>query len=113
MLCLCDALQKDGARPARPINVDPDYGGPEYESFGSLGSTCGVDDIAAVSKANELCNAYSLDTIGTGVTIAFAMECFENELLSVEDTGGIELRFGNGEALVQDGGYDWQAGRVG
>ncbi len=93
----CKKMVQTGA----PYNVDPDYGGPEYESFGSLGSTCGVDDIAAVSKANELCNSYSLDTIGTGVTIAFAMECFENELLSVEDTGGIDLRFGNGEALVK------------
>ncbi len=105
----CKKMVKTGA----PYHVDPDYGGPEYESFGSLGSTCGVDDIEAVSKANELCNAYSLDTIGTGVTIAFAMECFENELLSIEDTGGIELRFGNGDALVQDGGYDWQTGRAG
>jgi aldehyde:ferredoxin oxidoreductase len=84
-----------------PYDLDPDYGGPEYESFGALGSTCGVDDIVAVSKATELCNAYSLDTIGCGVTIAFAMECFENGLLTLEDTGGIELRFGNAEALVQ------------
>ena len=80
--------------------VDPDYGGPEYESIGSLGSTCGVGDVVAVSRANELCNAYSLDTIGAGVTIAFAMECFENGLLTLEDTDGIDLRFGNGDALI-------------
>jgi aldehyde:ferredoxin oxidoreductase len=84
-----------------PYDLDPDYGGPEYESFAALGSCCGVDDIVAVSKATELCNAHSLDTIGCGVTIAFAMECFENGLLTVEDTGGIDLRFGNGDALVQ------------
>jgi len=83
------------------FRVDSDYGGPEYESFAALGSCCGVDDILAISKATELCNAYSLDTIGTGVTIAFAMECFENGLLTLEDTDGIELRFGNGKALVQ------------
>jgi len=88
-------VQADG-----PFKVDPDYGGPEYETIGSLGSTCGVSDIVAVSAANELCNAYSLDTIGTGLAIAFGMECFEEELISTEDTGGIELRFGNGEALV-------------
>jgi aldehyde:ferredoxin oxidoreductase len=93
----CKKVVQTGA----PYHVDPAYGGPEYESFGALGSACGVDDIEAVSKANELCNAHSMDTIGTGVTIAFAMECFENELLSIEDTGGIELRFGNGEALVK------------
>jgi aldehyde:ferredoxin oxidoreductase len=84
-----------------PYVLDPDYGGPEYESFGALGSTCGVDDIVAVSKATELCNAHSLDTIGCGVTIAFAMECFENGLLTLEDTGGLDLRFGNGDAVVQ------------
>jgi aldehyde:ferredoxin oxidoreductase len=60
-----------------------------------------VSDIVAVSRANELCNAYSLDTIGTGVTIAFAMECFENGLLTLEDTDGIDLRFGNGDAMIQ------------
>ena len=63
------------------FEVDPDYGGPEYETIGSLGSTCGVSDIVAVSLANELCNAYSLDTIGAGVAIAFGMECFEEELI--------------------------------
>ncbi|MBN1400238.1 MAG: aldehyde ferredoxin oxidoreductase, partial [Anaerolineae bacterium] len=81
-------------------SVDPDYGGPEYETIGSLGSTCGVNDIVAVSRGNELCNAYSLDTIGTGVTIAFAMECFENGLITLEDTEGIDLRFGNGDAMI-------------
>lgn len=82
-------------------DVDPVYGGPEYETLGSLGSNCGVDDLRAVAKANELCNAYSLDTIATGMAISFAMECFENELLSVQDTGGLELRFGNGAAMVE------------
>ena len=84
-----------------PYKLDPDYGGPEYESFGALGSCCGVDDIIAVSKATELCNAHSLDTISCGVTIAFAMECFENGLITLEDTGGIDLRFGNGDAIVK------------
>ncbi|MFH1086873.1 MAG: aldehyde ferredoxin oxidoreductase family protein, partial [Chloroflexota bacterium] len=81
-------------------SVDPDYGGPEYETIGSLGSTCGVSDVVAVSRANELCNAYSLDTIGAGVTIAFGMECFENGLITLKDTDGIDLRFGNGDAML-------------
>jgi len=81
--------------------LDSDYGGPEYESTAALGSCCGVDDILAVSKASELCNANSLDTIATGLCIAFAMECYENGLLTLEDTDGIDLRFGNGEAVVQ------------
>jgi len=82
-------------------DIDPVYGGPEYETLGALGSNCGVDDLRAVAKANELCNAYGLDTISTGMAISFAMECFENELLSVKDTGGLELRFGNGAAMVE------------
>jgi aldehyde:ferredoxin oxidoreductase len=97
----CAVRCKKVVKAEGAFKVDPDYGGPEYESIGSLGSTCGVSDIEAVSLANELCNAHSLDTIGAGVSIAFGMECFEDELISVEDTGGVELRFGNGEALCQ------------
>ncbi len=97
----CAVRCKKKVHAEEPYALDPDYGGPEYESFAALGSTCGVDDIIAVAKSTELCNAYSLDTIGTGVTIAFAMECFENELLSVEETGGVELRFGNADAVVK------------
>ena len=84
-----------------PYKVNPVYGGPEYETIGSLGSCCGIDNLAAIAKGNELCNAYSLDTIGTGTTIAFAMDCFENGLLSEKDTDGIELRFGNADAMVK------------
>ncbi|MCJ7506503.1 aldehyde ferredoxin oxidoreductase family protein [Candidatus Bathyarchaeota archaeon] len=84
-----------------PWKVDPVYGGPEYESTGSLGTNCGIDDVKAICKANELCQRYTLDTISTGVTIGFAMECFENGLLTKKDTGGIDLSFGNAEAMVQ------------
>jgi aldehyde:ferredoxin oxidoreductase len=97
----CAVRCKKVVQAQEPFQVDPDYGGPEYETIGSLGSTCGVSDIMAVSMANELCNAYSVDTIGAGVNIAFAMECYEEGLLTLEDTGGIDLRFGNGEAMVQ------------
>jgi len=83
-----------------PYDLDPDYGGPEYESAAALGSCCGVDDIVAVARATELCNAYSLDTISTGVMIAFAMECFEHGLLTRDDTDGLDLRFGNADAVV-------------
>jgi len=84
-----------------PYLVDPIYGGPEYETIGALGSSCGVSDLAAVARANQLCNAYGLDTISCGVTIAWAMECFERGLLTAQDTGGLELRFGDAAALVQ------------
>lgn len=81
--------------------VNPSYGGPEYETIAALGSNCGISDLAAIAKGNELCSAYSLDTIGTGTTIAFAMECFENGLLTLKDTDNIELRFGNADAMVK------------
>jgi aldehyde:ferredoxin oxidoreductase len=84
-----------------PYHVDRAYGGPEYETLGALGSACGIDDLHAVAKASELCNAYSLDTISTGLSIAFAMECFENGLLTSADTGGVELKFGNAEAMLK------------
>jgi aldehyde:ferredoxin oxidoreductase len=83
-----------------PFPVDPLYGGPEYETLATFGSFCGVDDLAAIAKANELCNRYGMDTISCGATIAFAMECFERGLLTPEDTGGLALRFGNAAAMV-------------
>ncbi len=84
-----------------PWDVDPLYGGPEYESIGAFGSNCGVDDIKAVCKANELCNKYSIDTISAGVSIGFAMECYEKEIISDRDTNGLKLNFGNAEAMVK------------
>jgi aldehyde:ferredoxin oxidoreductase len=82
-----------------PYVLDAAYGGPEYETIGALGTSCYISDIKAVSKGNELCNAYGLDTISAGMVISFAMECFENGLLTLKDTGGIDLRFGNAEAM--------------
>jgi aldehyde:ferredoxin oxidoreductase len=83
-----------------PYKVDPLYGGPEYETLSTFGSYCGVDDMAAISKANEICNMYGVDTISCGATIAFAMECFEKGIIGLEDTGGLELRFGDPSALL-------------
>ena len=83
-----------------PHKVDPLYGGPEYETLGTFGSYCGVSDLASVSKANEICNMYGVDTISCGATIAFAMECFEKGIIDEKDTGGIELSFGNAQAML-------------
>lgn len=74
--------------------------GPQYETMYSLGSVCGLTDIKAVAKANEYCNAMGLDTISAGVTVAFAMELCERGILSHEDLGGLDLTFGNDEALL-------------
>lgn len=84
-----------------PFQVDPRYGGPEYETVATMGSYCGVSNLAAVSLANQLCNMYGMDTISCGATVAWAMDCFEQGLITTEQTGGIELCFGNAEALVQ------------
>jgi aldehyde:ferredoxin oxidoreductase len=97
----CPVRCKKRVKMDEPYSVDPSYGGPEYETLSSLGSNCGIDNLRAIIKGNELCNAYSLDTISTGGTIAFAMECFEKGLLSVNDTDGIELKFGNEEAMLK------------
>jgi len=86
---------------SEPYQVDPIYGGPEYETLAALGSNCGIDDLAAIAKGNELCNAYGLDTISTGAAIAFAMECFENSVLNKEDTDGLELVFGDASAMLK------------
>ena len=81
--------------------VDPRYGGPEYETLGTFGSYCGIDDLAAVSAANQICNEYAVDTIACGATIAFAMECYEKGIITKEQTGGIELKFGNAEVMLE------------
>ncbi len=82
-------------------HVDPIYGGPEFETMASFGSNCGVGDINAICKANELCNAYGLDTISTGSTIAFVMECFQKGILSESDTDGFRVDFGDASAMLQ------------
>jgi aldehyde:ferredoxin oxidoreductase len=90
-------------RCKREVAVDgkvSEYGGPEYETVAVFGSNSGVDDIQAIAKANELCNQYLLDSISTGATIAFAMECFEHGLIGLTETDGIDLRFGNAEAML-------------
>jgi aldehyde:ferredoxin oxidoreductase len=94
--CKREVEVDDGA-----YRVERPYGGPEYETIGAFGSNCGIDDLRAVSLANQLCNAYGLDTIAAGMSVSFAMECFEKGLLTLQDTGGLELRFGNAEAMVE------------
>ncbi|MDR9458616.1 MAG: aldehyde ferredoxin oxidoreductase family protein [Dehalococcoidia bacterium] len=74
--------------------------GPEYESTNTLGAMCGVSDMNAITMANYLCNEYGLDTISAGSSIAFAMECYEKNILTKKDTGGVELKFGDAELVV-------------
>lgn len=97
----CPITCKRVVKTDEPYEVDPIYGGPEYETLASFGSNCGVDNLSAISMANQICNAQSLDTISAGNAIAFAMECYEKGILTKEDTGGLDLRFGNADAMVQ------------
>jgi len=83
------------------FSVEARYGGPEYETIGSFGSLCGISNLEMIAKAHEMCNRYAIDTISTGVTIALAMECFEKGLITKDDTDGIELRYGNWQAVLE------------
>ncbi len=74
--------------------------GPEYETVATFGTLCLNPDIESVAKANEICNRLGMDTISCGATIAFAIECFENGLITSEDTGGLDLCWGNSQAIV-------------
>ena len=75
--------------------------GPEYESFAMVGFNTMVDDIKAVAYACELANLYSMDTISLGAVIAWAMECYEKGVLTKADTYGLDLTWGNTEAMVE------------
>ena len=81
--------------------VEKKYGGPEYETIGTFGSYCGISDMAAISLANQICNEYAVDTIAAGATISFAMECFEKGIINKIQTGGIDLKFGNTDAMLE------------
>lgn len=74
---------------------------PEYETIAAFGPMCLVDDIEAIIYANELCNRYGFDTISAGATIAFAIECFEHGILTMNDTEGLELRWGDADVVIR------------
>ena len=73
---------------------------PEYETLGIFGVSCLNDNLESIIMVNDICNRYGLDTISTGGTIAFAIECYENGIITKKDTDGIELTWGNHKAIV-------------
>jgi aldehyde:ferredoxin oxidoreductase len=75
--------------------------GPEYETIIGFGPLCLNDDLESISAMNDLCNRYGLDTISTSGTIAFAMEAWEKGLLTEEDTGGLDLSWGNTDSMIR------------
>jgi len=82
------------------LSVDSRFGGPEYETLAAFGSLCEIDDLKIIAKANELCNRYGLDTISTGCSIAFAMECTSRGILNKEFFEGMEVTFGNSSVVL-------------
>jgi aldehyde:ferredoxin oxidoreductase len=82
------------------FSINPTYGGPEYETIGAMGSLCCVNDIAAVAKGHELCNAAGLDTIFAGGALAFAMELFDKGILTEDDCEGRKVSFGDAEGML-------------
>ncbi|MDP2917842.1 MAG: aldehyde ferredoxin oxidoreductase C-terminal domain-containing protein, partial [Dehalococcoidia bacterium] len=74
--------------------------GPEYETLYAFGSNCGIGKLDAIVAADQICDENGLDTMSAGLSISFAMECFERGLISARDTDGIELRFGDDRAML-------------
>ena len=75
-------------------------GGPEYETLAALGAGCGISDTEAVLRGNELCNVYGMDTISVGAVIQFLMECHQRGVLTPDQMGGLDLSWGNSEAML-------------
>lgn len=83
------------------FSVDASYGGPEYETLGAFGSGCKVGNLLHVAKANELCAKYGIDTISMGMTLSFAMECVEKNILKKTEALDLLPEWGDGEKLIQ------------
>jgi len=93
----CGGIMKG---PDGPYAYEPGSHKPEYETLCSFGTLCLNNNLESIIKANDICNRYGLDTISAGATIAFAIECYENGLITKADTDGIELTWGNHQAIV-------------
>jgi aldehyde:ferredoxin oxidoreductase len=83
-----------------PFAVEAGVHKPEYETLCTFGTLCLNDNLESIIKANDICNRAGLDTISAGCVIAFAIECYENGILTKEDTDGIELKWGNAEGII-------------
>lgn len=74
---------------------------PEYETLAAFGPMCLNDNMESIIYANELCNLHGFDTISAGAVIAFAIECYENGILTKRETDGLELTWGNSDAVIE------------
>jgi aldehyde:ferredoxin oxidoreductase len=73
---------------------------PEYETLGMFGTNCLNTNLESIIKANDICNRYGVDTISAGSCIAFAIECYEEGIITKADTGGIEMTWGNHKSII-------------
>src|SRR3989442_7167615 len=96
----CAVRCKKVVKLEQPYQIDPKYGGPEFESIAAMGSDCGIGDLAVVAKANERCNALGVDTISFGATVAWAMDLHRRGILPDAQIDGVPLEFGSGKALL-------------
>jgi aldehyde:ferredoxin oxidoreductase len=96
----CSVRCKKVVKLEQPYQIDPKYGGPEFESIAAMGSHCGVGDLAVIAKANERCNALGIDTISFGATVAWAMDARRRGLIPDARVDGQDLAFGNGAAVL-------------
>ena len=88
---------RTGPYKGHKVTVD----GPEYETAASLGSCCGIFDADHTIECNFYCDTYGVCTITYGTLTAFVMECFENGILNLERTGGLDLTWGNADAMME------------
>ena len=92
-------------RRAAKIDSGPYAGvqteGPEYETLWGFGGNCGNSSLEAVIAANDACLEFGMDTISASTAVSFAMECYEQGVITSVDTGGLELKFGNHQAMVE------------
>ncbi|MEW6624017.1 MAG: aldehyde ferredoxin oxidoreductase C-terminal domain-containing protein [Bacillota bacterium] len=96
-----------------PSGEKPEGNGPEYETIGMMGSNLLIDDLPAICLANDMCNRAGIDTVSTGAFIGFLMKCYQAGWLSLKDTGGLELKWGDGKVLVELTKQINQSGRLG
>jgi len=85
----------------KELGVTPKYGGPEYETLAASGSLLGVRDLNKLALINQLHAQYVVDSISCGAVIAFAMECYEHGLITKEMAGGLDLSWGNADAVIE------------
>ncbi len=93
----CGKLSKIEQGPFAGVEVE----GPEFETLFSFGSLCGIDNLEAIAKANEVCDRLGIDTISAGNAVAFAMQCYEKGILDEKTAEGLKLNFGNWEAMLE------------